>query len=190
MTETCTPGQRLGLVTEFEPGAGTYVAGSFVCASLVGIQRTVPVEETADKQRLPRLEVSRSTRPDPVPSPGDVVTARITRLTPRLALADILCVGEHPCAQRYSGVVRIQDVRATEIDSVRLPAAFRPGDLIRAEVLSLGDARSYFLTTAKNELGVVYAKSIAAGVPMVPLSWQEMQCPTTQSVESRKVARV
>lgn len=35
--------------TEFEPGAGTYVAGSFVCASLVGIQRTVPVEETADK---------------------------------------------------------------------------------------------------------------------------------------------
>lgn len=96
-----------------------------------------------------------------MPSPGDVVTARITRLTPRLALADILCVGEHPCAQRYSGVVRIQDVRATEIDSVRLPAAFRPGDLIRAEVLSLGDARSYFLTTAKNELGVVYAKSIA-----------------------------
>jgi exosome complex component CSL4 len=38
---------------------------------------------------------------------------------------------------------------------------FRPGDIVLAEVLSLGDARSYFLTTAKNELGVVHAKSLA-----------------------------
>lgn len=40
---------------------------------------------------------------------------------------------------------------------------FRPGDIVLAEVLSLGDARSYFLTTAKNELGVVHAKSLAGG---------------------------
>ncbi len=40
---------------------------------------------------------------------------------------------------------------------------FRPGDVVRCEVLSLGDARSYYLTTAKNELGVVYAKSVAGG---------------------------
>lgn len=40
---------------------------------------------------------------------------------------------------------------------------FRPGDIIRAEVVSLGDARSYYLTTSRNELGVVYAKSMAAG---------------------------
>lgn len=140
--------------------------------------------------QLPRLEVSRYAAPDPVPAVGDTVTARVIRLTPRLAVTDILCVGDQPCAQRYSGVVRIQDVRATEIDSVRLPESFRPGDLIRAEVLSLGDARSYFLTTAKNELGVVYAKSLAAGQPMTPLSWQEMQCPSTGSVERRKVARV
>lgn len=26
---------------------------------------------------------------------------------------------------------------------------FRPGDVVRAEVLSLGDARSYYLSTAK-----------------------------------------
>lgn len=38
---------------------------------------------------------------------------------------------------------------------------FHPGDIVRAEVLSLGDARSYYLSTAKNELGVVYAKSPA-----------------------------
>ena len=30
----------------------------------------------------------------------------------------------------------------------------------------------------------------AAGHPMVPLSWQEMQCPQTKAVEKRKVAKV
>lgn len=38
---------------------------------------------------------------------------------------------------------------------------FRPGDIVRAEVLSLGDSRSYYLSTSKNHLGVVYAKSAA-----------------------------
>jgi exosome complex RNA-binding protein Csl4 len=28
-----------------------------------------------------------------------------------------------------------------------------------------------------------------AGEPMIPLSWQEMQCPRTKTVEKRKVAK-
>lgn len=44
---------------------------------------------------------------------------------------------------------------------------FRPGDVIRAKVLSLGDARSYHLTTADNALGVVHAKSLAGGCMVV-----------------------
>lgn len=46
-------------------------------------------------------------------------------------------------------------------------------DQVRAEVVSLGDARSYHLTTARNELGVVHATSMA-GNPLVPISWEEM----------------
>ena len=44
---------------------------------------------------------------------------------------------------------------------VEIYGSFRPGDVVIAEVLSLGDARSYYLSTAKNDLGVVYAKSVA-----------------------------
>jgi len=66
---------------------------------------------------------------------------------------------------------------------------FRPGDLIKAQVISLGTARSYFLSTAKNELGVFHATSIA-GFPLVPVSWQEMQCSGTGAKEPRKVAKV
>ncbi|CAI5482842.1 unnamed protein product [Closterium sp. Yama58-4] len=62
---------------------------------------------------------------------------------------------------RFALLPRQQDVRATEIDKVDLLASFRPGDLIRAQVLSLGDSRAYFLSTAKNDLGVILAKGVA-----------------------------
>ncbi|EPS72769.1 hypothetical protein M569_01989, partial [Genlisea aurea] len=82
---------------------------------------------------------------------------------------------------------RQQDVRATEIDKVDMHSSFRPGDVVKALVLSLGDARAYYLSTAKNELGVVCADS-AAGAAMVPVSSTEMRCPKTGQVELRKVA--
>ena len=44
---------------------------------------------------------------------------------------------------------------------VDLYASFRPGDIVRAAVLALGDSQSYILTTARNDLGVVQAKSLA-----------------------------
>lgn len=46
---------------------------------------------------------------------------------------------------------------------VELHSCFRPGDLVRAEVIALGDARSYYLSTAKNDLGVVFARSANGG---------------------------
>ena len=79
-------------------------------------------------------------------------------------------------------------MRATEIDKVDLHQSFRLGDVVRAQVTSLGDARSYYLSTAGNELGVVFARS-EAGHDMVPISWEQMQCPVTEAVENRKVAK-
>eukprot|EP00074_Homo_sapiens_P094081 XP_016871793.1 exosome complex component CSL4 isoform X2 [Homo sapiens] len=73
---------------------------------------------------------------------------------------------------------------------VEIYKSFRPGDIVLAKVISLGDAQSnYLLTTAENELGVVVAHS-ESGIQMVPISWCEMQCPKTHTKEFRKVARV
>jgi exosome complex component CSL4 len=55
-------------------------------------------------------------------------------------------------------------------------ACFHPGDIVRAEILSLGDQRSYYLTTAKNDLGVVYAKSVAGERSLKPLHEQGLLC--------------
>jgi exosome complex component CSL4 len=183
---TVCPGERLAALTDYIPGAGTYTQDNYILAALVG-QRVV--QQDANQQK-PVVQVVRQTSQQTLlPEPGAVVTAKVTKINPRLASVDILCVGTRPLDDKFTGIIRLQDVRATEIDKVEIGNCFRPGDIVRAEVVSLGTSRDYYLSTAKNELGVVYAKSLA-GVPMIPISWQEMQCPQTKSIEKRKVARV
>ncbi|CAM6091344.1 unnamed protein product [Calypogeia fissa] len=183
-----TPGEVLGWASDYVAGSGTYVGNQKVYASVLGRQRVLPSSSGSNDQK-PTIEVRRERERGAVPEPGAIVTAKITKIQPRTASADIVCVGLQAIKEKFTGIVRQQDVRATEIDKVEMYTSFRPGDIIRTEVLSLGDARAYYLSTAKNELGVVSATS-DAGVEMVPVSWQEMQCPVTGQKEFRKVAKV
>lgn len=96
-----------------------------------------------------------------------------------MAIADCLA-NAGPAATRADPAARAQVVIAD---------CFRPGDLVRAEVVSLGTQRDYFLGTARNELGVIWARS-RAGAAMAAVSWTQMRCPNTGQVEARKVARV
>lgn len=66
--------------------------------------------------------------------------------------------------------------------------SFRVGDIVRAVVISLGDGQNYYLSTARNELGVLVARS-ESGNLMQPLSWCEMADGVTGAMEARKVAR-
>lgn len=83
------------------------------------------------------------------------------------------------------------------------------GPLSNTPQISLGDQSSYYLTTAKNELGVVVAHtgkspniyisfcgadrtngSIAdSGDLLYPKSWKDMVCSRTGLIEERKVAQ-
>ncbi|XP_057476973.1 uncharacterized protein LOC130764686 isoform X2 [Actinidia eriantha] len=163
--ELVTPGEVLGKASELKAGRGAYVAthNNTVYASLTG---------------------RRSLNPPPPDSPD-----KVAKVMARMASADIMCVGSKSVREKFSGIIRHQDIRATEIDKVDMHSSFRPGDIVRASILSLGDARAYYLSTAKNELGVVSAES-TAGATMVPISWTEMQCPLTGQIEQRKVAKV
>lgn len=48
----------------------------------------------------------------------------------------ILQVGEQVCGDEWAGVVRREDVRATEKDRVVIGEGFRVGDLVRGVVVS------------------------------------------------------
>ncbi|OQD74775.1 hypothetical protein PENDEC_c009G00163 [Penicillium decumbens] len=89
---------------------------------------------------------------------------------------------------RFQALIRKEDVRAVEKDRVVMDEMFRVGDIVRGSVISLGDQSFYYLTTARNDLGVVMARS-EAGNMMFPISWKEMRDPVTGTGEQRKVAR-
>ena len=126
-----------------------------------------------------------------VPRVGDVVFGRVTRVLEKAAHVEIAAVnGRAPRGGDFAGVVRRQDARAHAVDSVELERCFRAGDVVRAKVLSLGDARSFYLTTAGDDLGVVRATHGTSRATMLPIGWTEVQCPVTGEVEDRKVARV
>ncbi|KAL7419120.1 hypothetical protein Q5752_005956 [Cryptotrichosporon argae] len=162
-------------------GPGCYERGGRIVASVVG----VPRRDGAVVSVVRKQEVSS------VPDIDAVIIGQVTRLTPQQAHVTISVIDRRPVpesSEEYVGVVRVADIRLTERDKVKMAECFRLGDIVKAKVLSLGDARSYYLSTAANELGVVYAIS-ENGNPLLPISYQDMEDAVTGKTERRKVAK-
>jgi exosome complex RNA-binding protein Csl4 len=124
----------------------------------------------------------------PLPTVGNLVTCRVTRINPRMASVEILCVGETALREACAGLLRREDVRPNDMERVEVYRSFRPGDIVLARVLSLGDARAYYLSSSEPELGVVLARS-SEGAVMKAVSHCLMECPLTKAREPRKVAK-
>ena len=135
-----------------------------------------------------------------LPSVGSLVLARVIRVRTRQVDLGILCVsstdpnpaatsppseqqtsryydGEqfHVNSDAYPATIRREDIRATEKDKVVPAEMFRVGDIVRGEIISVGDSANYYITTARNELGVLVAKSELTGEVMAPVSWKEFE---------------
>ena len=86
---------------------------------------------------------------------GDVLICRVFRINNNQAYVDILGVGDVEIDIPTKAVIRREDIRSTEIDKVIVHDFFNPGDIVRAEVISLGDNKHYFLSTANKNMGVI-----------------------------------
>ncbi|XP_051558188.1 exosome complex component CSL4-like isoform X1 [Myxocyprinus asiaticus] len=149
------PGERLCSTEDCIPGTGTYLRHGCIFASLAGY-----VLKKNEGEELPVISVVRETEAQLLPDVGAIVTCKVTSINPRFAKVHILYVGSTPLKDRFRGTIRREDVRATDKDKVETYKSFRPGDILLAKVISLGDVQSnYLLTTAENELGVVVAHS-------------------------------
>merc|ERR1719272_1509559 len=177
------PGQRLAAAEHATAGAGAFIRDGIIFASLVGT--TVVTERDGE---MPTISVEAAGKGNVVPEVGSVVTAKVTSINKRFAKADILLVGSDATKNTFRGMIRIQDVRAVDKDKVELFKCYRPGDVVMARIISLGDARSYYLSTAENTLGVIWAQSETGG-KLRPVAWDTMQCTTTGAKEPRKVAK-
>ncbi|KAK4189621.1 hypothetical protein QBC35DRAFT_513886 [Podospora australis] len=205
------PGQLLGHASKYQPGPGTHIHESNLYASLLGtihvtqpakapgpVKRLTKITPAPAPAELPTISVTVPTRSagaehqqkkrEVLPEVGNVVLCRVIRITPRQAVVAILVCGDTVLDAEWQGLIRVQDVRATEKDRVKIYESFRPGDIVRAEVISLGDQANYYLSTARNELGVILATS-EAGNAMHPVNWKEYRDPETGLLELRKVAK-
>jgi exosome complex component CSL4 len=198
---TALPGRILGPVSKYAAGLGTHVFEGNVVSSLMGhVAVTRPEKAPGPAKRLNKItaptaeelatiSVTRHGRKREIlPDVNNIVLARVVRLMPKQAIVVIQQVGSTVLQTEWQGVIRVQDVRATEKDKVKIYESFKPGDIVRAQVISLGDQANYYLSTASNELGVIMAAS-EAGNDMVPVSWKEFADPETGLKEPRKVAK-
>lgn len=78
-----------------------------------------------------------------VPAPGDIVTAMVTSVNQRFAKCVLKCIGDVVLTRPYRGILRKEDVRATEKDRIELYKSFRPGDIILARVVRVYQSQLY-----------------------------------------------
>jgi exosome complex RNA-binding protein Csl4 len=149
--EYVVPGDRVGLTHEYRSGPGTFVRGSHVLASLVGTRVVTPPgagggggdsgggsggASASAGTGLPVVSVQqfRPLAASCIPAVGVVVTGRVTAINARVANVEIVCVGGTPVKQSFSGLIRKENVLASETDRIGMEQCCRPGDVVVAEV--------------------------------------------------------
>jgi len=194
------PGDRLGKVNDLQAGVGTYLRGGYVCAHIVGTldvvsqSNSVAVTGSQSKKEGNHKNIIANVIPqrirDPILSIGQIVVGKVTRISLQGATVDIIAgetVGNLP--EHFAGIIRKENIRPGGIEELQIHDCFLPHDLVMARIISFGDQRRYFLSTAESELGVVRAVSKTSGLVMVPISGKEMICPETKNKEFRKCAQ-
>ena len=159
------PGQLLGPTNEYQPGPGTHIHNSNLYASILGpVTKTTPPKPVGPQKRLtkitpaaptalPTISIERNisaggvkdgSKAEILPEVNSTVLCRVTRITPKQATVAILVVGETVLDGEWQGLIRVQDVRATEKDKVKIFESFRPGDIVRAVVVSPGSTSTQY----------------------------------------------
>lgn len=182
------PGDCIGSLAKHRAGAGTNVRNGKIYSTLTG-KVAITDETTVGPAALPRLSVQSKRLFLCGPKIGSIALCKVLNIIERQARVTVISIDGCALKSELHGYIRKEDVRATEKDTVEIFNSFRPNDIVRARVLSLGEGHMYSLSTASNELGVIVAYS-EAGTDMVPVSWCEMQCSKTGLKEKRKVAKV
>jgi exosome complex component CSL4 len=148
--EIAVPGKVLGPASKYLAGPGTHVHNGNIVSSLLG---KVSMAVAATKgpgpakrlnritmqapEGLPIISVTRHDKKQEVlPDVNNIVLCRVIRLMPKQAIVAIQQVDSTVLQTEWQGVIRVQDVRATEKDKVKIYESFRPGDIVRAQVVS------------------------------------------------------
>jgi exosome complex component CSL4 len=168
------PGERLGVIEEFIPDAGTYVKEGVIYSKVIGralvdlIHKRVSVYELAQGAKVPKI--------------GSTVVGQVSSAQPETAGVRIFEISNKKVNGVFTGVLHVSDVQMRYVDSMF--DICKPGDIIRAKVIS-DKNRTYHLSTKDKNLGVIYAFCSSCGGLLEPRR-QGMHCPKCGKIERRK----
>ena len=170
------PGDLLGVIEEFTLGQGTYKDQGKIYAQVSG--RTLLDLQNKTVSVYPLTHGIR------VPKGGTTVTGQVSHLQNKTAEIKIFKLGNDDLSGRYTGLLYISDISTSYVDSIY--EACKPGDIIRAKVISEKN-RIYHLSTTDKNLGVLYAFCSRCGHTLQQKRYR-MHCPNCGKIEKRRIA--
>lgn len=170
------PGERLGVIEEFIPDSGTYVKDGIIYSKVVGRALLDLVNR--------RVSVFPLIRGALIPKVGNTVLGQVSNVQSESAGVRIFKINDKQLSGIFSGVLHISDVQMRYVDSMF--DVCKPGDIIRAEVISEKN-KVYHLSTKDKNLGVVYGFCSQCGY-LLEQRRQAMYCPRCGKIEKRKTA--
>ena len=170
------PGDRLGVIEEFMPGPGTYVENGTIYSKITGRALLDMLNK--------RVSVYPLIHAVGVPRPGSTVVGQVSDTKSRTAALRIFKVGKRSVSGFFTGILHISDVSPRYVETMF--DVCKAGDIMRAEVIS-DKNRTYHLSTADKNLGVIYALCSQCG-HMLTLQRERMRCTRCGKIERRKTA--
>jgi exosome complex component CSL4 len=170
------PGERLGVIEEFIPDAGTYVKDGVIYSKIIGRA----LLDLLNK----RVSVYPLTNGELIPKVSSTIVGQIGNAQSDNVLVRILKIENKRLSGEFGGILHISDVSDRYIDSMN--DVCKPGDIVRAKVISSKN-RIFHLSTNDKNLGIVYAFCSRCGTLLEPQRY-ELHCPKCGNVENRKIA--
>ncbi len=171
------PGDKLGVIEEYEPGSGTYVGESTIFSQATG--RALMDVLNKKVSVYPGTEVSG------YPKIGSIVMGQVTEVQNKQASVRIFQVGNRIVSGFFSGLVHVSDVSPRYVENMF--DVCKAGDIIRAKVIS-DKNRVFHLSTNDRDIGVVYAYCSRCGHAL-EFKRMRMHCPECGNFEHRKTAQ-
>lgn len=175
--DSVLPGEKLGVIEEYLPGAGTFQdEDDVIYATITGI---VHIDM---KER--KISVEGSTRQPVYPKKNDIVLGQIQHVTKKSAIINIFQIGDTECPITFSGYLFIKNTAGGYVEQMR--DLFAPGDLIIARVRQQTDGLAR-LSTVGTRFGVFQASCSRCGEPLHQQGTR-LECTECGNVEQRKLS--
>ncbi len=171
------PGERLGVIEEFDSGDGTYSENGTIYSLVFG--------QTHLDLRNKRISIRPLGKAPLMPIEGDIIIGQITTVQDKMANVRILEINSKPSQANFTGVMHVSTASPDYVGS--LNEIFKVGDVLRAKVISIKN-RTYQVATTEPDLGVLYASCSKCGSPLM-VQGSSLGCPSCRNVERRKIAK-